>query len=81
MVTCSYPSLFILWKYRGTYVFNKNIIGNFGREYVYRQTMERLDGNYLESMEKLQIIDSRIWEIFRVVSLIFNVFLSHDVAK
>ena len=38
MVTCSYPSLFILLKYRSTYVLNKNKIGNFGRKY--RETME-----------------------------------------
>ena len=26
--------------------------------------MEKLDGNYLETMEKLNIIDARVWGIF-----------------
>ena len=68
MVTCSYPSFFILLKYSSTHVFNKNIIGNFWRE-------------YRETMGNLHIIYTRFWGIFYVVSLIFNVFLSHDVAK
>ena len=32
--------------------------------------MEKLDGNYLETMEKPNIIDSRVWGIFHVVSRI-----------
>ena len=32
--------------------------------------MEKLDGNYLEIMEKLNTIDARVWGIFNVVSLI-----------
>ena len=32
--------------------------------------MEKLDGNYLETMEKLNIIDTRIWGMFHVVSMI-----------
>ena len=43
--------------------------------------MENLDGNYSEIMEKLNIIDTRVWGIFHAASLIFNVFLSHDIAK
>ena len=39
------------------------------------KTMEKLDGNYLEIMEKLNIIDTRLWGIFDVVSLI--VMYSH----
>ena len=43
--------------------------------------MEKLNGNYLEIKEKLNIIDTRVWGIFHVASLIFNVFLFDDVAK
>ena len=43
--------------------------------------MEKLDGSYLETMQKLHIIDTRVWGTFHVVGLIFNVFLSHDVGK
>ena len=32
--------------------------------------MEKLDGNYLETIEKINIIDARFWGIFHVVSLI-----------
>ena len=41
--------------------------------------IEKLDGNYLEMMEKLNIIDTRVRGIFHVVSLIFNPFLPRDV--
>ena len=56
-----------------TYAVNKNIIGN--SEGDIGKSIEKLDGNYLETMEKLNIIDTRVRGIFHVVSLIFNAFL------
>ena len=64
-------------KHCSTYALNKNIIGNSGGDIG--KTIEKLDGNDLETMEKLNIIDTRVRGIFHVVSLIFNVFLPRDV--
>ena len=55
-------------KHRITYAFNKNIIRNSGGDVG--KTIEKLDGNYLETMEKLNIIDTRVRRIFHVFSLI-----------
>ena len=55
----------------------KNIIGK--SEGDIGNSIEKLDGNYLEFMEKLNIIDTRVRGIFHVVSMIFNVFLPRDV--
>ena len=42
--------------------------GNIGK------TMGKLDWNYLETMEKLNITDTRVWRIFYVVGPILMYF-------
>ena len=56
---------------------NNDIIGN--SEGNIGKTIEKLDGSYLETMKKLNIIYTRVRGISHVVNLIFNVFLSRDV--